>query len=700
MLSEKLRSRGFWKFACPILLVVLTLLFGTIGFRLHHPPDQPMIRWGEAFMNAAGLPILETTNDINPEYAHWTLHVGRILGIVIPPYAFILVLMAAFRTPYNQFKVTCWRWLPWVNHAVVCGLGWKGFELVGDLRQNGWKVAVIEPKPDNPFADDITDRNVVIFNDDATSQAVLRVARVAHAGRIYVVSGNDELNCRIVNQLVVVVPKRQPPLTWYVDAASRPQRLARWATEIANFCVTHFRLEPTVARNLLERAIGHESCLRAIPPNPGHDRSRTTHLVHMAPKTGSPPECYVDVVDRSLRHYLAQWATKIGKFPLTCFNLEESTARGVLRRHRIDRFTPDDTRDVAHVAIVGSSPMARALLVQSLRIGHLQPDRSLEIDLLMENAPAYQEALCREMPCLHPDWGTPGSVERRVRDYALPRIILTELPDSDSELLDDECRIYHGLRDDHVPSLFVCIDDGYESAALVGRIMDKLEHLCAGTETDLHVGCYYNYPEDPEKELTKVLDERSGDCVTFFDFGSYDEECTVETVEGRHLDALARQIALFYETEYGEGPPRGATDQQKAAHFERVWDESKEWEKESNRQAADHLHVKLRSVGVNPEEAKRPGFQFDEHQKEQLARMEHKRWCAERLLSGWRPLPDTDAKKRQWADKKGQKALKAQKLHADLVPFDDLPPGEKDKDYGQIEDIPRALREAAQHRPK
>ena len=60
----------------------------------------------------------------------------------------------------------------------------------------------------------------------------------------------------------------------------------------------------------------------------------------------------------------------------------------------------------------------------------------------------------------------------------------------------------------------------------------------------------------------------------------------------------------------------------------------------SNRQQADHIELKLRSIGceavdvdqVAPDAAIQA---FTPDQLEVLSRMEHERWNAERLLSGW-----------------------------------------------------------------
>jgi hypothetical protein len=70
--------------------------------------------------------------------------------------------------------------------------------------------------------------------------------------------------------------------------------------------------------------------------------------------------------------------------------------------------------------------------------------------------------------------------------------------------------------------------------------------------------------------------------------------------------------------------------------------------------------------------------------------MEHRRWCAEKLLSGWRPLPRTAENTLKWKEDKS--SFKRQKLHLDLVPYDELNPHDQGKDISQINGIPSFLK--------
>jgi hypothetical protein len=110
------------------------------------------------------------------------------------------------------------------------------------------------------------------------------------------------------------------------------------------------------------------------------------------------------------------------------------------------------------------------------------------------------------------------------------------------------------------------------------------------------------------------------------------------------------------------------------------WNELSEGLRDSNRQAADHIEVKLRALGYHsakPESGKQPITSFEESDIELLAQMEHARWCAERFLAGWIYGPVTDRKN---------------KINNCLVPWGELPESEKKKDPEQIAAIPEALR--------
>jgi hypothetical protein len=111
-----------------------------------------------------------------------------------------------------------------------------------------------------------------------------------------------------------------------------------------------------------------------------------------------------------------------------------------------------------------------------------------------------------------------------------------------------------------------------------------------------------------------------------------------------------------------------------------AWEELPEEWKESNRRQADHIAVKARQIGCRVERRKRdPSFQFSREEIEKLAEIEHRRWMADRKLSGWSYGPTRDSKS---------------KHHPMLVDWEFLPEAEREKDRDFIREIPAILESA------
>lgn len=138
------------------------------------------------------------------------------------------------------------------------------------------------------------------------------------------------------------------------------------------------------------------------------------------------------------------------------------------------------------------------------------------------------------------------------------------------------------------------------------------------------------------------------------------------------------------------------------------WAELSEERRGSNRSAADHIWVKLRAVAMRTKDADlQSGIdlllrqwlrvdrtandqlewamkrvetawqQLDPSFREELARCEHNRWWADRLVTGWQ----SDGMRND-----------ARRRHTDLVAFEDLNPSKQDQDRDQVDRVPLSLR--------
>lgn len=134
----------------------------------------------------------------------------------------------------------------------------------------------------------------------------------------------------------------------------------------------------------------------------------------------------------------------------------------------------------------------------------------------------------------------------------------------------------------------------------------------------------------------------------------------LENIFGDALLARAKQLNMRYETEY-KGLPDNEKDREDA------WQRLDAFTRYSNISAADYQDVRLAmlaAIGVPPDPDAMPAETL-----ELLAELEHIRWSRYHRLNNWR----------FGAPENGGTKDPARRVHADLVPYGELPPSEKEK---------------------
>ncbi|RZK01401.1 MAG: hypothetical protein EOO43_24695 [Flavobacterium sp.] len=278
--------------------------------------------------------------------------------------------------------------------------------------------------------------------------------------------------------------------------------------------------------------------------------------------------------------------------------------------------------------------------------------------------------------------------------------------------------------------------------------------------TDVQCFCHYNHTEHNEVTYAEhAVNSRIPNSAVIF-FGSFTSECTEHCFNHLTEDKLPKLINHWYNLDRSkndEGERKSSTvllkerlefwqTRRLEANYQssELFDEAKlKWKflspilKESNLHAAEHIWTKLYLLGTSFGKIKKKikelslneaatDFIYDDSNPaaekiQEMARVEHRRWCAERLLEGFlsfhdiypelvisEVFPETISR---WNDK--NKLFKNyylnQKQHLDLLSFDDLYTGklilrtsgdenlkqtyydEKIKDISQIEAIPYLL---------
>ena len=126
-------------------------------------------------------------------------------------------------------------------------------------------------------------------------------------------------------------------------------------------------------------------------------------------------------------------------------------------------------------------------------------------------------------------------------------------------------------------------------------------------------------------------------------YGLPSNVCSQEIIMGGNLDIQAKAVNSNYLKSLNKDFDVGSEEK------DDNWRSLSQEFKDSNRKAADHIGVKMRGIGleiVPADDPREPASLYTE-QIELLAKLEHRRWCAERKLAGWTDGKEKNPKTRQ-----------------------------------------------------
>lgn len=363
----------------------------------------------------------------------------------------------------------------------------------------------------------------------------------------------------------------------------------------------------------------------------------------------APLHCLVHIVSlkwcASLRSLGVLDGSESG-FTSVSFNFFENSARSLLTAQPLDRerIKPDDPRHV-HLVLVDANDMAEALMIQSIRIAHFANSTRPRITVIGEQVDREKNQFYAQFPFADQT----ADIEFRrgtVQDPAIRRDLVAWATDS-TRLL----------------TVAVCIQE--ETAAMETALTLPVELRQRAIPVFVRLA-----EESGIAGVLECVQQKLGVQA----FGSIHDGCRIR-------DDLDRQAKAMHEVYLAEAQRAGRTPEQDAAM--RPWKKLDSGFKDSNRQEADHIPIKLRAVccvAVPAKDAPEGAvFAFTDEEVEILARMEHARWCAERFLAGWTLGPSD----------------KPRQISPYLVPYDQLEDKIKEYDRVAVRNIPKILWEHA-----
>jgi hypothetical protein len=361
--------------------------------------------------------------------------------------------------------------------------------------------------------------------------------------------------------------------------------------------------------------------------------------------------CHVHLVDLQTeelfkRHRIFKDAAD--RVDMHTFNVYDNTAR-LFWRERLLACGPisrDDTRRL-HVVIGGLGQMGEAILLRLVRSAHYANGLKPVVTVFDLKAEACKERLLERYPALS-----------RLCDLAVVNADLSH-PRTATQIASVLAE------PGQLGAVVFCLKDDYANFAVALRLAPHLKAPTSPIFIRLSRASGLNellQAEHSEAALARQIDGFGLTCVC----------CTHELVLTDQLSKTAHAIHDTYRADQlaAGKPASGASGQ--------PWATLDESFRQSNREQAEHLELKLRTYGYSAANAdKCPPNTFDETQIEVLGRMEHARWCAERELAGWTYAPEPKNPERRTSP--------------DLVPWERLTPEARNKDFACVVAIPRIL---------
>ena len=423
--------------------------------------------------------------------------------------------------------------------------------------------------------------------------------------------------------------------------------------------------DSTNPETLRQARLEHAESLVAVSGQDGANVEIAVRAHQLLSHIGRPATrtlpCYLHIVDLELRTLLRQHRA-LAQLPsgldVEIFNVFENGARLLLRNHFLDydkAISEENDPRQAHLIVVGFGNVGESVVLQAVKLAHFPNEKKLRLTVIEKEAELRRRRFLVRYPSFEELCETSF-----MACHAEDPLLLAKM--------EAWCKERNSI-----VTLVVCFDDDSHSLSFAFSLLNTLRSyaipIFVRIESDTGLA-----------QLVADVKRHSTLPRRIYAFSKIEDACSLEVVVHERLNQFAQKIHDGFRRKRKQQSDYRADDP-----AVRPWKELDPDFKDSNWQQAEHIPLKLRAIDcwIGPPSAlpnNPPGERVDSISDEdalKLAKIEHRRWFAERRLAGW-----------QWGAQKNVEA----RTNPNMVPWSKLKPDVQKYDLDAVRLIPELVR--------
>ncbi len=334
------------------------------------------------------------------------------------------------------------------------------------------------------------------------------------------------------------------------------------------------------------------------------------------------------------------------------FNRYQIAARHFLQTYPLYQYADLRGQDRIQVAIFGFTDKGQQILLQLVQHGYYRDLKTPHIIIIDPQATQRQQQFLNRYPGIDdPEICQLDFIEYDINTQTLDTTFL--------QTLEKQGKSAYGQ---NLTAILLCFEQDTQN------ITASLQLRLKTQQTRLALAPIFVEITKDSPALSVNIDKTPNFEQVIQHFGQLEQTCNWQQIVEANSDQLAKFLHKAYNARYGN---------------DTKWEQLTETYRDANRGAADNLAIKLASLSYwIPEDPSNWSQKVDlTENQELLAKLEHRRWYAERRLNGWQYGTTRDDNR---------------KIHPCLIPYEQLPENEKDKDRTNITDLQEIFSSQAQ----